>query len=49
MPGHPAMAALGKTDSIEESLTYMDAVIGDVGPASSSSAGAHSSRPCRMC
>jgi 3-oxosteroid 1-dehydrogenase len=35
MPGHPGMAALGKTDSIEDALTYMDAVIGDVGPASS--------------
>ncbi|MFW7413549.1 FAD-binding protein [Demequina sp. SO4-18] len=35
MPNHPDMGKLGKKDSREDVLTYMDAVIGDVGPASS--------------
>lgn len=35
MPNHPDMKKLGKTDSREQVLKYMDIVIGDVGPASS--------------
>ncbi len=35
MPNHPDMHKIGKRDSREDVLTYMDAVIGDVGPASS--------------
>lgn len=35
MPNHPDMGKLGKTDSREDVLTYMETVIGDVGPASS--------------
>lgn len=35
MPNHPDMGTLGTTDSREKVLEYMDAVIGDVGPASS--------------
>lgn len=35
MPANPLMARLGIPDSAEEALTYMDACIGDVGPASS--------------
>ncbi|MFW2513234.1 FAD-binding protein [Demequina sp. SO4-13] len=35
MPNHPDMGKLGKEDSREKVLTYMDTVIGDVGPASS--------------
>src|SRR5688572_4165385 len=35
MPNHPDMHKLGLTDSREDVLTYMDTVIGDVGPASS--------------
>ena len=34
-PNHPDMAKLGKQDSIEKALEYMDVCIGDVGPASS--------------
>lgn len=35
MPGHPLMEKIGKSDSIEDALTYMQESIGDVGPASS--------------
>ena len=35
MPTHPGMAALGKTDSEDAVLAYMQEAIGDVGPASS--------------
>nr|PZM96037.1 MAG: 3-oxosteroid 1-dehydrogenase [Actinomycetota bacterium] len=35
MPGHPLMEKIGKADSIEDALAYMEASIGDVGPASS--------------
>ena len=35
MPNHPDMKKVGKEDSREDVLTYMDTVIGDVGPASS--------------
>ncbi|WP_084127498.1 FAD-binding protein [Demequina sp. NBRC 110054] len=35
MPGHPGMEALGKQDSEEAVLRYMEETIGDVGPASS--------------
>jgi 3-oxosteroid 1-dehydrogenase len=35
MPTNPIMAELGLPDSVDEALTYMDAVIGDAGPASS--------------
>lgn len=35
MPNHPDMAKIGKPDSIEDALTYMEESIGDVGPASS--------------
>lgn len=35
MPTHPLMPRLGKTDSVDKALTYMEAAIGDVGPASS--------------
>lgn len=35
LPNHPDMAKLGKHDSIEKALEYMEACIGDVGPASS--------------
>ena len=35
MPNHPDMHMLGKTDSREKVLEYMDTVIGDMGPASS--------------
>ncbi len=35
MPNHPGMRSIGKTDSAEAALTYMEATIGDVGPASS--------------
>jgi len=35
LPNHPDMAKLGKQDSIEKALEYMDVTIGDVGPASS--------------
>ncbi|HEX6682020.1 MAG TPA: FAD-binding protein [Candidatus Limnocylindrales bacterium] len=35
MPTNPLMRKLGKPDSVDETLTYMDAVIGDAGPASS--------------
>ena len=35
MPTNPLMATIGVSDSVEEALTYMDACIGDVGPASS--------------
>lgn len=34
-PNHPDMPKLGKQDSVEKALTYMEACIGDVGPASS--------------
>ncbi|MGC4175144.1 FAD-binding protein [Demequina sp.] len=34
-PNHPDMAKLGKQDSFEKALEYMDVCIGDVGPASS--------------
>jgi 3-oxosteroid 1-dehydrogenase len=35
MPTNPLMAKLGLSDSVDEALTYMDAAIGDAGPASS--------------
>jgi 3-oxosteroid 1-dehydrogenase len=35
MPTHPAMPGLGKEDSVDKALTYMEAAIGDAGPASS--------------
>src|SRR6478736_3396625 len=35
MPNHPDMAKIGKQDSIEKALEYMEAAIGDAGPASS--------------
>ncbi len=35
MPNHPDMVKLGKHDSFEDALAYMEASIGDVGPASS--------------
>ncbi|MDE0573927.1 FAD-dependent oxidoreductase [Demequina sp. B12] len=35
MPNHPDMEKLGKQDSPEKTLEYMDVTIGDVGPASS--------------
>lgn len=35
MPTNPLMARFGASDSVAEALTYMDACIGDVGPASS--------------
>lgn len=35
MPTNPLMAQLGIPDSVEDALTYMDACIGDAGPASS--------------
>ena len=34
-PNHPDMAKLGKQDSVDKALEYMEACIGDVGPASS--------------
>jgi 3-oxosteroid 1-dehydrogenase len=35
MPTNPLMRKLGLDDSVEKALAYMDAIIGDVGPASS--------------
>lgn len=35
VPDHPLQAAAGVQDSFEEGMRYMDALIGDVGPASS--------------
>lgn len=35
MPTHPLIRGLRRDDSVEKALAYMDAVIGDVGPASS--------------
>jgi 3-oxosteroid 1-dehydrogenase len=35
MPANPLMRALGLDDSADQALAYMDAVIGDAGPASS--------------
>lgn len=35
MPTHPYMSKYGKSDSIEKTLEYMEASIGDAGPASS--------------
>lgn len=35
MPNNPLMAKLGIPDSVEEALSYLDAAIGDAGPASS--------------
>ncbi|WP_433532855.1 FAD-binding protein [Micromonospora sp. CA-263727] len=35
MPANPLMAKLGIPDSVDEALTYLQAAIGDVGPASS--------------
>lgn len=35
MPANPLMATFGASDSVDEALTYMDACIGDAGPASS--------------
>lgn len=35
VPDNPLLAPAGVTDSIENGLTYFDAVVGDVGPASS--------------
>ncbi|MFO7246823.1 MAG: FAD-dependent oxidoreductase [Thermaerobacter sp.] len=35
IPNNPVSVAAGLQDSFEEALTYMDTVIGDVGPASS--------------
>jgi len=35
LPNHPDMAKLGKHDSIDKALEYLEACIGDVGPASS--------------
>src|SRR6478736_4083852 len=34
-PNHPDMAKLGKHDSVDKALEYLEACIGDVGPASS--------------
>jgi len=34
-PNHPDMAKLGKHDSMDKALEYLEACIGDVGPASS--------------
>lgn len=35
MPTNPLMASFGVADSVDEALKYMEAAIGDVGPASS--------------
>jgi 3-oxosteroid 1-dehydrogenase len=35
MPNNPLMRAAGVSDSYEDGLAYLDAVVGDVGPASS--------------
>lgn len=35
MPTNPLMARLGVSDTVEEALTYMEACIGEAGPASS--------------
>ncbi|WP_273844705.1 FAD-binding protein [Rubrobacter calidifluminis] len=35
MPANPLMTTFGVSDSVDEALTYMEACIGDVGPASS--------------
>jgi 3-oxosteroid 1-dehydrogenase len=35
MPTHPLMATSGREDSVDKALTYMEAAIGDAGPASS--------------
>lgn len=35
VPNNPLMQAAGVPDSVEDALTYFDAVVGDVGPASS--------------
>lgn len=35
MPTNPLMPTFGQEDSLEKALTYLDATVGDVGPASS--------------